>query len=84
MNSSNLVAHAELQLPTLTKNASSHNYTTKKGKQQNWINQQKNHKMIDTERLLKGFDSRNDSKSFIFTIKSLVNIPMKDIHVAGG
>lgn len=40
----------------------------------------KNHKMIDTERLLKGYDNRKESKSFIFTIKQVVNIPMKDIH----
>jgi hypothetical protein len=30
--------------------------------------------------LLKGFDLRKESRSFLLTIKSLSNIPIKDIH----
>jgi len=48
------------------------------------MNQLKAHRKIETEVLLKNFDLHREAKSFLFTLKSLSNIPMKDLNVGGG
>jgi hypothetical protein len=42
-------------LPSLTKGFSSMNYSSKKARKQNWLNQYKKNKKLETEKLLKGF-----------------------------
>jgi len=63
-------------------NSSNQNFTSKKARAQNWLNQFRSHKKAGTEILLKGFEHRKESRSFIITLKSLSNIPMQDTHTS--
>lgn len=58
---------------------SSMQYTSKKARKQNWFNYHRTNKKIETEMLLKGFDQRKESRSFLLSIKGVNGIPIRDI-----
>lgn len=51
------------------------NYVTKKGRLQNWTQLHKEHKKLDNEMQLKGFEMRKETRSYLLSIKSVQGLP---------
>jgi hypothetical protein len=64
----------------LNKVSTSQIYTSKKARKTQWLTMFKNNKNLGTEVLLKGYDYKRESRSFLLTLKGVSSIPMQSLE----